>query len=264
MQQQISIPFPLGEIPALINYPVGSIEAPAVLLLHGFGGNKHGDKDMLDTMANELCQQGFVTLQIDLCSCGENTAHKQEYAFNRLVKEASFCFSWLSALPKVDATRCGILGISLGARVAVVASHKLPVHFMILLNGALGDKYRAPWFFKDRMFTMQEECRTSGKTTYTNSSGVTFDIFPIFFSDLEHSDPDNIIIDYHKSLLVVYGDQDPTVDCRVSIETFQLAQGDKQLVVIEGADHTFNIKTDDQSKFKECCQQIYLWIKTVI
>jgi uncharacterized protein len=255
---QITIPYPLGIIPAIINYPKTSKPSPAVVLVHGFGSYKEGDNNMLSTLANDLNTVGVITLQIDLCSCGANPADKIDYHFNRLVDEVGFCFNWLMNQPMVNPDKSGIIGISLGARVAVNATKLTACSRLVLLNGALGNKYRTPWFFKQRLFEMQEECRLNGVTTYTNSSGNTFKVYEVFFDALAESSTDDLLTNYHGDCLFVVGDSDPTVDHRVSVVAEALVEHG-QLVVIAGADHTFNVKTPDQSKFIECRKNIISW-----
>jgi len=256
------IPFPNGDLPALLKYPVNLIEQmPACLILHGFVSCKEGDNGMHNLIANMLNELGMVTLQFDFCSCGENANHKSNYTVNQMMEEAIYVYEYLCSLDSVDGNNVLVIGHSFGCRVTSSILDRINPRGIITLNGALGDKYRIPCWFKSEMDRIQKECRTLGKSEFIDSLGNKQEIYQKFLVELEQSDAVSLIKKYNNQLLVIYGSDDPTVDPNVSIKFYESASTtNKKLVCIEGANHTFNIKTNDWTKMYECIEVIRKWL----
>lgn len=255
------IPFRKQDLPAKFRYPQTEQKVPAVLLVHGFDSTKEGDGRMLERLAEQLLEHGFAVLQVDFCSCGEHPSSKKEYGFIRLQQELMAAFTWLYQQPMVKQETCGVIAHSLGARVAATVCLDVPFSFMVLLNGALGNKYRTPWFFKENLYRMEQECRTNGKTYMEKADGTTIEIYQSFMIELEQSNPDDYLKQYQKSILIMYGEKDPTVDPRVSIESYELLQcKDKTLLEIPMANHTFQAKTGNYTIWNQCMDQIMAWV----
>ncbi|MDD6467601.1 MAG: alpha/beta hydrolase [Erysipelotrichaceae bacterium] len=255
------IPFSLGNLPAKFRYPQKEQNCPAVLMVHGFDSNKEGDGQMLELLAERLLQANIAVLQVDFCSCGDNPASKKEYCLTRLEQEVKAAFQWLLQQPMVQKDHCGIIAHSLGARVTSLVSNQLPISFLVFLNGALGDKYRTPWFLKEELYRIEEECKIQGYSNMIKGDGKTITLYQQFMLDLESSCPDDCLKQYQNSILIVYGEQDPTVDPRVSQQTYQvLTTNDKTLLPIPNANHTFQAKTGDLTIWNGCMDQILPWL----
>ena len=262
MVERINIPFVKGELPALIGYPETiSAKMPAMLVMHGFVGCKEGDNDMHSRVARALNAQGIVTLQFDFCSCGENEKSKSDYNISRLLEEALCAYDFLSKLSNVDDNRIGLIGHSLGGRLAAMMVDKINVSALITLNGAHGNKYKTPWWLKEDLYRMEEECKFNGKTNFIDSTGKELELYQEFFVALEQSDPITPMLKFEGKLLVLYGDEDPTVDPRVSREFYaNSSTNNKTIKCIDGGNHTFNIKTNDFTKITECINVITDWV----
>ena len=201
MTSKISIPFSKGDLPALIGYPeIVNEKMPAMLIMHGFVGCKEGDNGMNNRIASALNQLGIVTLQFDFCSCGENVISKSEYNISRLLEEALCAFDYLSKQTNVDGDNIGLIGHSLGGRLAAMMANKVAVKSIITLNGALGNKYRTPWWLKEDLYRMEEECKFVGKTNFIDSTGKHLELYQEFFVALERSDPITSIVTYQGNL----------------------------------------------------------------
>ena len=253
------IPFALGDIPARIRCPKEEGKHPAMLLLHGFTGFKEGDGNMYELLAERLVEQGFVVLQMDFCSCGNSTVSKTEFTLEHMCAETLHAVKYLKHLECVDEKRIGLVGHSMGGRIACVISSD-DIHSIVLLNGAVGNKYRAPWFFKENMYRMQEESRLTGKTGFWKTPEQWVEIYQCTFESLENSDTDPIL-DYKGNLLIVYGEEDPTVDNRVSKELYARCVNVKRDIIgIPGANHTFQAKTLDYTIYNYTMDQFVPWI----
>jgi len=264
MIEKTKIPFVKGDLPALLSYPeTRNAKMPAMLVMHGFVGCKEGDNDMHSRISRALNEQGIVTMQFDFCSCGENESSKSEYNISRLLEEALCAYNFLSKLSIVDNNHIGLVGHSLGGRLAAMMVDKVKVSTLITLNGAHGNKYKAPWWLKEDLYRMEEECKFNGKTNFIDSTGKELELYQEFFTALEQSDPITPMSKFKGKLLVLYGNEDPTVDPRVSMEFYSNAgTKNKTIKCIEGSNHTFNIKTNDFTKITECINTIIDWVKS--
>ncbi len=104
--------------------PANAADVPAVLLLHQYARNR-GDFGLLH---DGFAEAGLATLAIDFRSHGDSD--DAPVAFGDLLTDptqlpvdASSALEWIAARSEVDATRVGVLGLSVGANVAVVANH---------------------------------------------------------------------------------------------------------------------------------------------
>ena len=258
--KDLMIPFAKGDIPARLRLPEVEGKCPGLLLMHGFTGRKEGEANMYEMLAERMVKKGYAVLQIDFVSCGASKISKKEYEINRLCEEAKCAFAYLRNLDVVDEDRCGMVGHSLGGRIACMIAND-DIKCIVSLNGAVGNKYRAPWWLKEDLYRMEEECKFTGKTTFVNGAGDHLELYQEFFVALENSDTDPIL-DYKNDLLIVYGDEDPTVDPRVSVELYERAVNVKRDIIrIPHGNHTFQAKTLDYTIWNATMDQFIPWIE---
>src|SRR5436305_1157500 len=87
---------------------------PAVLLLHGLGGNRHEHGGLFIKAAATLARAGMVALRVDFRGAGETGGCTREITIKTQVQDAQDAFEYLLAIPYVDARSVSILGFSFG------------------------------------------------------------------------------------------------------------------------------------------------------
>jgi pimeloyl-ACP methyl ester carboxylesterase len=90
---------------------------PALIVLHGFGGNKDGQGQAV--VARQFTRWGYVTLRIDFRGCGESEGERGRIICLDQVADTRNAISYLAARPEVDPQRIALVGSSFGAAVAV-------------------------------------------------------------------------------------------------------------------------------------------------
>jgi dipeptidyl aminopeptidase/acylaminoacyl peptidase len=94
-------------------------QAPAFLVLHGFGTGKDGSTP--EILANMLCDWGYVAMRFDFRSCGESEGERGWVMCEDQVEDVKNAVTWFGQQSYVDADRIGVIGHSFGAAVAVYA-----------------------------------------------------------------------------------------------------------------------------------------------
>ena len=101
----------------------GGQRAPAVLLAHGFGG----DKEELRTTAADLAGHGYAVLGYSARGFGDSSGQISLNAPDHEIRDASRLLDWLAARPEVlldgpGDPRVGVAGASYGGALALLAA----------------------------------------------------------------------------------------------------------------------------------------------
>jgi dipeptidyl aminopeptidase/acylaminoacyl peptidase len=98
----------------------GSRKYPAVLLLHGFGGNRHECNGLFVKAAASLALAGFVALRFDFRGAGETGGDTREISIKTQVQDARDSLDHLTNYPFVNRQAIGVLGFSFGGLTAAL------------------------------------------------------------------------------------------------------------------------------------------------
>jgi carboxymethylenebutenolidase len=114
---------------------------PAVLLLYGSGGLHWRGGHVMRRYAESLAERGFEAFVVHYFDASRTwmagDAAERRY-FARWVRAVSDVITYASALPEVDSQRVGVLGVSLGAYLAVgVAADDARVTALVDVSGGL-------------------------------------------------------------------------------------------------------------------------------
>ena len=95
--------------------------APAVAVLHGWGGNAQ----MMLPLARPLHDAGFALLFFD-ARCHGRSDGDSFASLPRFAEDLTCAVNWLQARPEVDARRVGVIGHSVGAGAALLMASRNP------------------------------------------------------------------------------------------------------------------------------------------
>lgn len=99
-------------------------EVPALLMLHGFTGQKNEmgvagtEEAMFEMAARIFAEHGIASLRIDFRGSGDSDGLWKDTTFSSQISDAQAAISYLETIPQVDPTRIGVLGFSQGGLVA--------------------------------------------------------------------------------------------------------------------------------------------------
>lgn len=108
----------------MFHRPLENPKAPAVLICHGFAGQKMGKYRIYVLIAQQLVAKGIATLRIDFRGSGESEGDFSDMTITGEVNDALKGLEFLRNNPHIDSNRIGLLGNSFGGAIAVLAASK--------------------------------------------------------------------------------------------------------------------------------------------
>ena len=257
MEKTIFIKNENNFIPGVYTYPDANGKYPAVLLLHGFLSCKSGDGFMLPKIAQALAENGIASLRIDFCSCGESRRSRRDYSIISLMQEARVAYKHMQDNELIDENRIAILGHSYGGMVTFKVVDLNP-KCIITLNGAMiSNLYENYLAIKNEFLTDKD----GYKYTFMPQSDGRIELIYSNFYEL-HNEYISDFPKYDGNILMCIGANDPRILPEDGKKFFEsLNNKNKELIVIDGANHTFNAKTLDYTKLNELIDKIIPWLK---
>lgn len=249
--ETVSIPGDGYDIPGTLVMPEAAGDAvPAVLMLHGYGSSADEVGSMYARLAEALAAEGVASLRIDFAGMGASEASTLEYDWDSMTSDASTSLDWLVDQEGVDPERVGVLGFSNGAMIGsyLVGTDERPAAFASW-SGAIYDGDGAASFLEPGLAA----CEEAGAGQIELDLGWRLiDHSCDYFSSMLGGTALTEFASFDGPLLLLAGSADEAVDPAVSENAATAsASTDVTHTVIEGADHTFNVLTDDQALAQE-------------
>ena len=242
---------------------------PAILVLHGFGGNRWGHGTIV--IARQLGDWGYVTMCFDFRGCDKiEDEHGHILCFDQ-VADTSNAMSYMAGRPEVDPDRITLVGSSFGAAVAIYTGGADQRVATVLSVGGWGDGKRQfrrqhptaeTWA---RFTVMLEEGRRTHERTGKSLMVPRFDIVPIplrlrgrmsqgsimeFPAETAQSmcdfRADDMVEKFaSRSLLFLHSANDSVTPTAESIELFRWARQPAELHLLSDVDH-FTLNEEKQ------------------
>lgn len=135
------------QICGMLHRPLSKEKCPAVIMCHGFAGNRIGRYRIYVLIAQRLAEAGVACLRIDFRGSGESEGDFSEMTVESEVSDALKGIEFLRKDSHVDQERIGILGNSFGGAVAVIAAQRDRKIKSLVLLAALfsGEPWRKSW-----------------------------------------------------------------------------------------------------------------------
>lgn len=109
----------------IFHLPLNStVPVPAVVVCPGFAGNKSGKYRVFVEIAQELARQGVAVLRFDYRGAGDSEGEFNEITIDSQVSDAIACLNLLRKDSRIDSSRLGLLGRSLGGMITVLSANE--------------------------------------------------------------------------------------------------------------------------------------------
>ena len=106
----------------MLHRPAGKQQSPAVVMCHGFAGQKIGKYRIYVLIAQRLAELGIASLRFDFRGSGESEGDFADMTIESEVSDVEKCLEFLRNHSQIDSSRIGILGNSFGGAIAVLAA----------------------------------------------------------------------------------------------------------------------------------------------
>ena len=233
-------------VPAVVTLPVGEGPFPAVVLNHGHGGNKD-EGTGFGGIAEALAEAGIASIRMDFPGCGDSTEPFTENTLSNMIADSNAAKDYLVANYPVDADKLGILGYSMGGRIAleIITAEDNPYQATLILSGlstpgdeAIANILPEGMTVEDAIAVAEEK----GSYDYTTQYGQNLSLSAQWFTDML-VDPLANIDNYTGPMLVIHGDKDDVVTDATNKLTVSSYSAAEELIVPD-ADHGYGFYSD--------------------
>lgn len=215
---------------AMLHTPVGIKKGLAVVLCHGFGGNKIGTNRLFVLQASALARAGIAALRFDCRGCGESEGDFHETTFEGEVSDLLVALDFMK-----DYEKMGLIGVSLGSLVALRGALLVDRVKSIALWAPIASSLQ--WQAELKDLTTQESDKH-----FVEYGGklVNKEFFEQFFAVPIESLVESLL---HLPLLHIHGAKDPVVPFfhRNMYEKWrERANAESKFLVLPNSDHGFS------------------------
>jgi dienelactone hydrolase len=249
-EQTLEIPSARGTtIPAVLTLPAGGGNYPVAILAHGHGGSKD-EAGGFSLLARTLGEHGIASLRIDFPGCGDS---KEDFArennLTNMLNDVRSAKAYLASVAAVDTSRLGLLGYSMGGRIAAIIAAEDPAYKSVVFwSPAVSPGGIDMYNFMQNGDTASFEAlyaaaRENGQATYTAIYGFEQTLALKWFDDMTRIDPLANFGQYRGNVLLVTGAKDEIISTAVAQALTRAATGAlsvKEFEVPE-ADHGYGI-----------------------
>jgi len=222
----------------ILHRPLQLSDYPAVMICHGFGGDKLGRNRLYLTLAQELSQIGIATLRLDFHACGDSEGDLGHTAVDGLVSDAEVAIQFLQQDKQINKERLGFLGRSLGGAIAVLAANRTKACKSMVLWAPFFSA--ESWLGQWKILQNTQDANKKAELMTINGKKASYEFYEQLFKlqlDKELLKLQNI------PLLHIQGKNDLTIleshaqnyqACR------QAAAGESKFIFLPNSDHDFS------------------------
>lgn len=259
-QEDIMIDAGDHQIPATVTLPKGAEGEtfPAVIMLHGNGSNRHEAGNAYDYTAPELAKAGIATIRFDYIGNGDSTSDYIDFTYDKGVADAMKCYEYLSTLPSINMERVGIMGWSMGGRLALLTAGRNDVFKSVLTwAGAYDQKSSEEEQYaiakENGFFLVEYDWREPLKQS------------PAYYECSMNIDYPAEVAAIKAPILAINGTEDNVVlpETAQQIIDASTSEGSKVLL-LEGADHTFNVFSGDNTTLENLTKETINWFNETL
>ncbi len=226
---------------------------PAVIMAHGFTGNRMEKHFIFVKTARKLCENNIGCLRFDFYGSGESDGNFENMTFSSECRDLKLVYNYICNYPDVDKNNIFLLGLSMGGAVVSVTAGELDfVKGIILWNPAcnmkeilLREEYKPVFDFVKQ-------------TGFADIGGLK--ISKEFIDEIMSIDILALSKNYKGNVLLIVGEEDTTVPPEYSLKYKEIFP-DAEVKIIKEADHTFNNLAHENEVIETTLKWIFNQIK---
>jgi uncharacterized protein len=204
---------------------------PAVVLFHGFTGNRMESHWMFVKCSRALAFAGLASLRFDFYGSGESDGEFRQMTLSGQLDDGRAAAAFLRKQKLIDPERIGLLGLSLGGTVAACLAPTLKAKALVL------------WSAVAHTGRMGELIKRKARKIPGKPGAFEYDareLHPRLMEDVLKVDPIRHIVRYKGPTLIIHPEMDELVPVSHARDFYHAAgSSTKDLAIIGGADHVF-------------------------
>jgi len=218
-----------------LHLPEGRGRKPGVLFCHGFTGNRIEAHFLFVKASRALERAGIASLRFDFRGSGESEGEFRDMTQSAEISDARKALSMLARQRQIDASRLGIVGLSMGGLIAAcLVGCDERIKSVVLWSAVADMEYgvNSEWAEREK-----EACRKGFVDMGGHALGKRF------FEDLGANYPLKGIAVSGAAVLIIHGANDDVVPVNQADLYYQATQRRGRVVskvIIPGADHVFS------------------------
>ncbi len=247
------------DIPAVLTLPERNDKAPCLIMCHGTGSSKDETGNQYADLSDTLAEKGIASIRFDFAGCGESADSGINQTFMAEVNDTVKAYEYITDLDEIDSDRIGIIGYSQGGRV------------MAMFLDNYHDKIKAAVSWSGAFHNGIGVFAGFFDAYYSQAKKAGFAVIPLgwredlivplaWFDEIRDTNPMDAMKKFKGDLLVMAGDADflvPMPHCEEVAATNEKAE----LVIYQGADHNFNVMTEDKSISMDLVKTTAEWLE---
>jgi dipeptidyl aminopeptidase/acylaminoacyl peptidase len=239
-------------IPITLAMPdeIGDKGVPLIVLAHGHGGTRE-ENGGFSELASMLADNGIASVRMDFPGCGESTEAFVHNNITNMLQDIDASLEFAITQPGIDLGRLGILGYSMGGRLAMLAMGDEPAYRAAVLWAPVAMDGAKPMFEffggEEQYESLRSQALRNESVPFTTAWGQEQQLGEEFFDDLERSEALSAISRYKGHLLVLHGAADTVVDQdngRLASQA-ALSTASAELHIIRSAGHDLGFHASD-------------------
>lgn len=236
------------EIPlTLVRPDPGETPTPLVVMAHGHGGSRD-EGGGFKRLAALLVSAGIASVRMDFPGCGESLEPFSANTIDHMLSDIAAARDFALAKRAIDAGKVGLLGFSMGGRLAMLSvDDGFPYASLALWAPAASEGPTDFYGFLGgpaQYLDYRVEAAEQGTVIITTPWRQQQQLSLAWFTSLEQSQPLQAITNFKGPVLVLHGSADEIIPASHSAPISQeLPQADRQLV--DGAEHGLGFYNDD-------------------
>ena len=257
------------DIPAVLTVPEGEGGFPAVIICHGHGGSKDEAGGFI-VLSESLAKAGIASIRMDFPGCGDSEADfVTQNNIGNMLGDIKAAKDFVANDQRFDSSRLGLIGYSMGGRLAMLTSGGDESYLAVVLWAPAGLAGAGNMYAfmqiedEDGFNAMYETAKTEGEVTYTAIFGFEQTLGRQWFDDMLAYDPAAAFANFEGNALTIFGDLDIIIPPDAVKAAADAATGSKSSVLYEvtGADHGFGIYSDEVELTRETVDQTVAFMK---
>lgn len=221
---------------------------------HGHGGGRQ-EGGGFGKLASALAEAGIMSIRMDFPGTGDSKEPFTEGTLTNMISDSNASLVFMLANFPADPSKLGILGYSMGGRIALTIAQQpnSPYEAVGLLAPSANPGKGLLLFFAgseaeyERLYT--EASTDKGYADYTTQYGQQQQLSKVWFDEMLASRPLDGISAYTGAMLVVHGDKDTVITPEENAAVVA-AYPAASIVTVPEADHGYGFYSDQPAVTK--------------